>query len=79
MAKKLDPLHAEIARGEAALLMETFSDSNGDIPREWVKRWFEEERLPDGWAGPREQIGLFRTASIGKRVKAETEKLQRLS
>lgn len=79
MDKKLDPLHAEIARGEAALLMETFSDSNGDIPREWVKRWFEEERLPDGWVGPREQIGLFRTASIGKRVKAETEKLQRLS
>lgn len=79
MSKQLDPLHAEITRGEAALMIQALSDAQGEIPREWIRQWFEEERLPEGWIAPKEQIGLIKTASLGKKVKAEIERIQRLS
>ena len=79
MPKKLDPIHAEITTGEVALLFQTFADSRGEVPAEWVRQWFEEERLPEDWSKPREQIGLLKTANLGKAVRKETTRLIRSS
>ena len=72
----LDKIHAEIARGEAALTIQTFgSDVKGNIDemesavlKEYLEQWLCQERLPDGWHKPRTPIGLVGTASRSRRI-----------
>jgi hypothetical protein len=50
--KPVDGLHAEIARGEMAIILGVWEVKTKDkvgIPVDYLKRWIEEERLPDGW------------------------------
>ncbi|KAF8996333.1 Chloroperoxidase [Cyathus striatus] len=50
--RKPDAVHAEIARGEMAIILgvwEKKTQGKAGIPAEWMKRWIGEERLPDGW------------------------------
>jgi len=48
----VDGLHAEIARGEMAIILgvwEVKTKEKIGIPMDYFKRWIGEERLPDGW------------------------------
>lgn len=50
--RPIDAVHAEIARGEMAIILgvwETKSDTKTGIPVDHFRRWISEERLPDGW------------------------------
>jgi hypothetical protein len=47
----LDTLHAQIARGEMAIVLGLFSQMNSGktgIPVDMLRVWMSEERLPDG-------------------------------
>jgi hypothetical protein len=57
----LDGLHAEIARGEMAIILgvwETRAGRNMGVPVEWMREWIGHERLPSGWRATHVQ-GLF--------------------
>ncbi|KAG6890481.1 hypothetical protein C0992_001149 [Termitomyces sp. T32_za158] len=59
---KLDSVHAEIARGEVAIILgvwEMQAGKNIGVPVEWMRQWFSEERLPEEWKGPDHEQGLF--------------------
>jgi Peroxidase, family 2 len=48
----LDPVHAEIARGEMAIALGIFGGKNGSkdgVRTGWLKEWFVYERLPQDW------------------------------
>lgn len=75
----LDKIHAEIARGEAALTIQTFGlgrvdvqgnidDMEGAVSKEFLEQWLGQERLPDGWHKPQASIGLVGTASRSRRI-----------
>ncbi|GLB33157.1 putative peroxidase, family 2 [Lyophyllum shimeji] len=49
---RLDRMHAEIARGEMAIILglwETKAGNNAGVPVEWVREWIGHERLPKDW------------------------------
>ncbi|KAJ6596147.1 Chloroperoxidase [Mycena vulgaris] len=52
LSKPLDALHAEIARGEMAIILGVWQQSMGGregAPLPWMRTWLGEERLPEGW------------------------------
>jgi hypothetical protein len=59
-----------IARGEVALAWLVMRGRRGDdgkgevIPVRWVKEWFGEERLPNGWARPVRSVGLIEVTRV---------------
>ncbi|KDQ51950.1 hypothetical protein JAAARDRAFT_184569 [Jaapia argillacea MUCL 33604] len=56
----IDAFHAEVARGEVALVLGIFGAPSSDgafgtassegVKIDWIKEWFGSERLPIGWA-----------------------------
>jgi len=57
----LDAVHAEIARGEMAIVLGVFGGKNGSndgVPVEWLREWIKDERLPQGWKYTHTQ-GIF--------------------
>jgi len=65
----LDGMHAEIARGEMAIILgvwETKVGSNTGVPIEWMREWIGHERFPSDWKATHVQ-GLF---DVIKRSKA---------
>jgi hypothetical protein len=59
--KPVDGVHAEIARGEMAIILGVWEVKTKDkvgIPVDYFKRWIGEERLPDGWK-PNHTQGLL--------------------
>jgi len=57
----IDSLHAEVARGEMAIILGVWEVKTKDkigIPMDYFKRWIGEERLPDEWK-PDHTQGLF--------------------
>ncbi|KAJ6596153.1 hypothetical protein DFH09DRAFT_858156, partial [Mycena vulgaris] len=52
LSKPLDAMHAEIARGERAIILGVWQQSIGGrkgAPLPWMRTWLGEERLPEGW------------------------------
>ena len=83
LRKPLDAIHAEIARGEVALTLLVMG-SRGErneahdepvVPKDRIRQWFLEERLPSGWETPHEHVTLFKTMETGRRVKADVARL----
>ncbi|THH17421.1 heme-thiolate peroxidase [Bondarzewia mesenterica] len=76
--RTLDKMHAEIARGEMALMMGIFGGEKKEIPLEVVTELWSQGRFPKGWA-PTKTQGLLHTsrtsAEIRKSMKdVETER-----
>ncbi|KAI0068697.1 Cloroperoxidase [Artomyces pyxidatus] len=59
-----------ICNGEVALILQVLGDENGHVKKTWVRQWFGEERLPDGWTGPLHPIGILGTDGLLKKVGA---------
>lgn len=83
----LDPMHAEIARGEMAIALGLFGGLNGaqdGIPVEWLREWFRDERIPRGWKSTHSQgflatikaSGVIREA-MKKFVQEEGDELEK--
>jgi Peroxidase, family 2 len=71
----LDGLHAEIARGEMAIILgvwETKAGSNVGVPVEWMREWMGHERLPRDWKATHVQ-GLFDVIKRSKAIRSSME------
>ena len=76
LIRPLDAVHSLITRGEVALIVLLLGQGQlRYVPREYVRQFFSEERLPDGWHGPQQRIGLKELNSIGSSVKEEVNQL----
>ena len=64
----LSTLHGAISRGEVALTVQTIGDSEGRISKQFIREWFGEDRLPEGWLKPVTTTGLLSTTRIANRV-----------
>ncbi|KAF8148857.1 hypothetical protein B0H34DRAFT_668138 [Crassisporium funariophilum] len=76
--KPVDSLHAEVARGEMAIILgvwETKTDGKVGIPFDDLRRWLGQERLPDGWK-PNHVQGLRDVIKRAKGIKLAVERLR---
>lgn len=64
----LSSIHDTISRGEVALAAKVFTNSEGQIPKQFIREWFGEQRLPEGWYRPKTVIGLISTSRLALRV-----------
>jgi hypothetical protein len=69
--------HGVISRGEVALTVQIFGDEEGNMSKQYIREWFGEERLPQGWSKPITTIGVWSTSRIsnwvGQLVKQKSE------
>lgn len=76
----LDKVHAEIARGEMALVLDLFGEPREDgeleIGLDLLRKWFLEERLPDGWV-PQKKLGLFATIRTAGELRTSMQELEK--
>ncbi|KAJ7500037.1 Chloroperoxidase [Mycena latifolia] len=52
LSKPLDAMHAEIARGEMAIILGVWNQKvagKEGVPLPWMRTWLAAERLPEGW------------------------------
>jgi hypothetical protein len=69
---------AKLARGEMSIILGVFSQTSGTktgAPTEWFRRWFSEERLPEGWK-PDHSEGLLDVVGREKSILKQVEKLR---
>jgi hypothetical protein len=69
--KPIDGMHAEIARGEMAIILGVWEVKTKDkvgIPVDYLKQWIAEERLPDGWK-PDHTQGLFNVINRSSQIR----------
>jgi hypothetical protein len=64
----LDPLRAELARGETSLILEVLGNDTGRVAKDVLRGWLVDGKLPDGWKRPDKVVGLFRTVLMSRRV-----------
>lgn len=71
----LDPVHAEIARGEMAIIlgvMEAKGEGKVGVPVAWMREWISKERLPEDWK-PTHVQGLLDTVKRSKAIRTAME------
>ncbi|KDQ52018.1 hypothetical protein JAAARDRAFT_184588 [Jaapia argillacea MUCL 33604] len=66
----IDPVHAEIARGEMALVLGIFGGPEEKVPLDHLRVWFAEERIPDDWL-PVHQQTLRQTIKTATRIRTQ--------
>jgi hypothetical protein len=75
----VDALHAEIARGEMAIILGVWEVKTKDkvgIPVNYFKLWIEEERLPDGWK-PDHNQGLLNVIHRSSQIRGVMNKMRK--
>ncbi|KAI0053624.1 Cloroperoxidase [Auriscalpium vulgare] len=73
LVEPLNNTHTTISRGEVVLTVEALGDEEGRVPKDYIRQWFGEERLPEGWQRPKKTIGLLTTNKGVKQVGARGE------
>ncbi|CAA7268702.1 unnamed protein product [Cyclocybe aegerita] len=76
--RPVDAIHAEIARGEMAIILgvwEKKTRTKAGIPVDWVQRWISEERLPEGWK-PDHTENLLDVVKRAKSIKAAADMIR---
>ena len=77
--KPIDGLHAEIARGEMAIILGVWEVKSKDkvgIPVDYLKRWIGEERLPDGWK-PDHSQGLLNVIKRSSQIRGVMNQMRK--
>ncbi|KAI0254600.1 Chloroperoxidase [Lactifluus subvellereus] len=77
-SRALDNLHAEIARGEMAIVVGLFSQKHSGktgIPVDMLRVWMSEERLPDGWK-PTHTQGLLQTIRTSRQISSQMKRIE---
>ena len=64
----LDPVHAEVARAEAALVLQVFGGENQQVDKDVLSTWLVDGRLPECWKPPKREIGLLTTMPVVRRI-----------
>ncbi|TDL21128.1 Cloroperoxidase [Rickenella mellea] len=77
LAVPLGGMRATISRAECAQVIIVFGDENGVAPKRVLREWFGEERIPDGWSGPKGTAGIRNTFAKAKEVGQEVARLTR--
>jgi len=78
-SKPLDNIHAEIARGEMAIILGVMEKREGNdvgVPVEWMRQLFGQERMPIGWQ-PTHTQGLLDTIKRSRALRAAMEELRK--
>jgi hypothetical protein len=68
LSRPLSKAHSIISRGEVALIVQTFGDHEGNMPKRYIRDWFGKEQLPSGWVKPAIATGLWTTTRIANWV-----------
>ncbi|THH17364.1 heme-thiolate peroxidase [Bondarzewia mesenterica] len=76
----LDSFHAEIARGEMAIVLGLFDEGEtggkeSHVPLETLRGWMYNERIPEGWT-PNHTTGLWETIELSGEIQKLMEKLR---
>jgi hypothetical protein len=74
----LDNLHAEIAKGEMAIVLGLFGEPRSakhGIPVDTLRVWITEERLPDGWK-PTHKQGLLQTIHSSRQISSHMKRIE---
>jgi Peroxidase, family 2 len=77
-SRVLDSVHAEIARGEMAVALGVFHQTNSGkqgIPVDVLRVWMSEERLPDGWK-PTHTQGLLQTIRTAQQIRGQMREIE---
>ena len=77
--KPIDGLHAEVGRGEMAIILGVWEVKTKDkvgIPVDYLKQWIKEERLPDGWK-PDHTQGLFDVINRSSQIRGAMNKMRK--
>lgn len=79
--RPVDNLHAEVARGEMAIILGVWEVKTKDkvgVPVDYIKRWLSEERLPDGWKPDHTQglLDVIRRSSTIRQAMEQMKKQQ---
>lgn len=83
--RKLSSFNKFVASGECALILSVLSSPGAEnieskqIPRRWIEVWFGEERLPQEWVPPQEEVGLSAIGKLRTLVTTEIARLERYS
>jgi len=64
----LSKFHGAISRGEVAFTIQTLGDGEGRISKQFIREWFGDERIPEGWSRPVAALGFLSTTKIANRV-----------
>jgi hypothetical protein len=64
----LSKFHGAISRGEVAFTVQTLGDDEGRISKQFIREWFGDERIPEGWSRPVTAMGFLSTTRIANRV-----------
>ncbi|KAK7053593.1 Chloroperoxidase [Favolaschia claudopus] len=78
LSKPLSGMHAEIARGEMAIILGVWNqrvEGKEGVPLPWMRRWLGEERLPDGWR-PDHTHTLPQVVKTASAMRAEMKSLR---
>ncbi|KAJ7821055.1 Chloroperoxidase [Mycena leptocephala] len=78
LSKPLDIMHADIARGELAAILDIWNrtvDGKQGVPLPWMRTWLSLERLPEGWRPDHTQTlcGLLKRINA---MRAEMKKIR---
>lgn len=78
----LDQIHAEIARGEMALVVDIFGKplkENGEpeLGIKLLQEWWMDERFPEGWA-PQKKVGLLATIRTAAEIRTDMRELEKI-
>lgn len=73
--KPLDAVHKEIAHGEVALTLLVLgkkrSDDSRVVSRQFIRQWFWEAKLPEGWKKPAKEVSVWQAVSLSQGFKAK--------
>jgi len=78
LSKPLDGMHAEIARGEMAIILGVWNqtvDGKEGIPLPWMRDWLANERMPEGWQ-PDHVHTLRAVVKTASAMRAEMKKIR---
>lgn len=79
LIRPLDSIHALITRGEAALTILTLGEGQYRyVPREHLRQWFAEERLPVSWTGPQRQLTISEARKISDSLQQEVTRMSQI-
>ena len=77
--RPVDSVHAEIARGEMAIILgvwEVKTENKVGVPVDYMKRWIGEERLPDEWK-PDHSQGLLDVIKRSSDLRLAMERMKK--
>jgi len=73
LLKPLDAIHSKIAMGESALTWLVMKDQHGEVPVKALWEWYGDERLPEGWTRPTENVGLRSTNAATTKIATQEQ------